>query len=494
MDVSFLPDLSPHLQAFVRSAYGCLMLLTLAWALPHWRRYFVSERWGGWGESKPSVDLVQTPAVMPVVLAVWAAAAGALALGRWTVVAALVNLLLCRYFFVAMRWNGVLRGMGAPGFISYWMAAAVFVLEYTDQFAPNLHALALLVLQVDLAFIMASAGLYKLTAGYARGDGMDLGLANPEWGYWWRFYRRIPPGHWVFTAMNHAAWSTELVAAALMIVPHPDLRAAGGLLLAASFVFVGSQIRLAWLTEMVILGSLLLVPAGHAVDRWIGTLVGTGFSRPIGTIVGAGFSRPIDWINFALAICLVTYLVLLPLAHAGLLYNFYGRRTLPPPLQRLLERYTNVFGIIIWRVFSADHLNFFIRIYEQRGGVRRLISRYGSWRALRYAHVAESIAVTTIFTTLKYYASNRRLFEARLLRYARTVPVADDAQLVFEYVSLQKREGRFEEVPAVIYIVSPRDWSITTRPLVDAFSVNAAHDQSPVHEGHMPGSYAPAAR
>jgi hypothetical protein len=114
------------------------------------------------------------------------------------------------------------------------------------------------------------------------------------------------------------------------------------------------------------------------------------------------------------------------------------------------------------------------------------------WRALRYSHVAESIAVTTVFTTLKYYAGNPRLFESRLLRYARTVPVAPGARLIFEYVSIQKVGGRFEDVPAVRYIVSPADWSITVQPLVESFSVHAADRRSPVHEGAMPGSYAPA--
>jgi hypothetical protein len=480
------PDLSIHLQAFIRAGYGVLLLLTLLWAIPHWRRYFLSERWGGWSESKPTVDVVQNPAVMPVVLLVWVAAAAALIVGRWTVASALVNLIFCRYFFVAMRWNGVLRGMGAPGFMTYWLGAAVFFLEYTLSYAPALRSLALLTFQVDLAFIMASAGVYKWTAGYASNNGMELGLVNPEWGYWWRFYRRLTPRHGIFNAMNHAAWLTEVVAAVLMVLPRPQLRAAGGLLMIGSFLFICTQIRLAWLTEMVMLCGLLFVPPAHFLDRWIGAVM------PATSAVAQTPSIP--WLNEAVEAFLIGYLVLLPLVHAGLFYNFYARRRLPGLAQRVLERYTNFFGIIIWRVFSVDHLNFFVRIYEERAGVQRLISRYGSTRALRYSHVAESIAVTTVFTTLKYYASNPTLFESRLLRYARTVPVAPDARLVFEYVSISKDGGRFRDVPVVTYTVSPENWSIQVRPLVESFSVHAADRTSPVHEGRVPGSYAPARR
>ena len=49
----------------------------------------------------------------------------------------LVNLLLCRYCFIAMRWKGVRRGMGAPGFITYWIAACVFFLEYGITYDPT---------------------------------------------------------------------------------------------------------------------------------------------------------------------------------------------------------------------------------------------------------------------------------------------------------------------------------------------------------------------
>src|SRR4029078_8687814 len=97
------------------------------------------------------------------------------------------------------------------------------------------------------------------------------------------------------------------------------------------------------------------------------------------------------------------YLVLLPLAHAGVFYNFYKRRSLPAVIQRALETYTNIFGIIIWRVFSAEHTNFFLRVYERprAGGnsERAIVSRFGiSNGSLRYNHVAESIVLTTLFT------------------------------------------------------------------------------------------------
>lgn len=480
-----IPELSAGTQAFIRAAYGVLMVLTLLQALPEARRFFLSERWGGYAASSRGVDLVHNPVVMPWLFAAWLAAAVCVAAGWAAPWAALANLALCRYFFVQMRWKSVLRGMGAPGFIAYWLGFAVFLLEYTTAYAPALRGLALLVIQVDLALIMLSAGVYKFTAGYPRNHGMELGLCNPMWGYWWRRYVRLPPDHAVYRTLNHLAWGTEVVAAILMLVP--ATREAGGLLLGASFVFILTQIRLGFLCEMVIVAGLLYVAPGGMVDGWI---AGTGAPS-------AGAAAP-DVVTATagafLTAALYAYLVLLPFAHAGLYYNFYARRRLPGPMQWLLERYTNVFGMIIWRVFSVDLVNFFIRVHAEgrQGGARRLAAPLGRWP--RFNHVGEMICLTSLFTTMKYYPGNEAIFRERLLRYARTVPRRPGDVLVFEYVSVIKRPAHFDWVPVAEYRVDPDAGAVSETLLDESFSARAAHAVSPVHEGEVPGSYAPARR
>jgi len=483
------PQISAHTQALFRMAYGVLLLAHLLWALPHWRRFFISERWGGYSKSARDVDFIQNPFVSPVICVIWFASALLLTLGWWTVWAALLNLLLCRYFFVRMRWKGVLRGMGAPGFMTYWMAAAVFLLEYTARYAPQLRSLALLVLQVDFAFIMLSAGLYKLTAGYARNHGMEGGMVNPEWGYWWRFFARRSPNSWIFKVLNQLAWSTEVVAGLLMLFPRT--RFIGALLILFSFIFIATQIRLGLLCEMVIACCILFFHPGSYGDQLASMIVPASSA-----LQSATASNAPSFINLLLFAFLVAYLILLPLAHGGLFYNFYARRRLPALLQRALELYTNFFGIIIWRVFSVDVVNFFILIHRRKreGGSeeRTLVSRYGYGGGFRYCHVGESITVTSLFTTLKYYPSNNELFRERLLRYACTVPCAEDSVLDFEYVSVCKKEDHFDYVTVAEYTVDPRARTVLERILNESVSVHAAHAASPVFEGVRPGSYAPS--
>ncbi len=481
---SFAPDLSASAQAFIRTAYGLLLLGTLLVALPHGRRFFATERWGGYAVSTPWTDRVQNPTVYPILMAAWLTCGVLLILGVWTVGAALGNLLLCRYFFIQMRWKGVLRGMGAPGFLAYWLGGAVFLLEVTARYAPAARPLTLLVLQADFALIILSAGIYKLSAGYLRNEGMEFGLVNPEWGYWWWRWMLLPPGHWLFRTLNHLAWGTEVIAALCMLLP--PTRVWGGALLIVSFAFIATQIRLGFLCEMVVVCGVLYFPPGSLPDSWI-RLVVPGAGESIMALASLSF------VTELLTGSLWAYMVLLPFAHGGLYNNLYVRRRLPGPWQRVLEAYTNFFGIIIWRVFSVDVVNFFIRIWhEQReGGRRALISDYG-WRGgLRYSHVGESITVTSLFTTLKYYPSNSPLFSERLVRYARTVPCPSGADLVFEYVSIRKNEDRFAFVPVAEYRVDPGAGLVTERVLDPEISVRAAHPASPVHEGVRPGSYAP---
>jgi hypothetical protein len=482
---SFLPHLSASTQAFIRSAYGVVMIATLLQALPEARRFFLSERWGGYAKSSRDVDAVQNPVAMPLLMGVWLIAAIMLVAGWSSLGAALVNLALCRYFFIHMRWKGILRGMGAPGFMAYWTGLAVFLLEYTSRFAPDLRSLALLVLQVDLAFIMLSAGVYKFTAGYPRNHGMELGLCNPMWGYWWKWYAARQPDSAVFWTMNQLAWGTEVVAAVLMLVP--ATRELGAILLILSFLFILTQIRLGFLCEMVVLSALLFVVPGGMLDGWIAAIT-PGATADVATPSGIAI------VNSILRVSLWTYLVLLPFAHAGLYYNFYARRSLPRPLQRALERYTNFFGLIIWRVFSVDLVNFFIRLWRapREGGDRVPVSRLGAWP--RFNHVGEMICLTSLFTSLKYYPSNDAIFRERLLRYARTIPRDAGDRVIFEYVSVVRRQTHFDWVTVAHYVVDVDAATVSEQLIDKSFSPRAAHAVSPVHEGTLPGTYAPAGR
>jgi hypothetical protein len=314
-----------------------------------------------------------------------------------------------------------------------------------------------------------------------------FGLVNPQWGYWIKLWRSFPPNHWTFRTLNQLAWTTEVIGAVLMLIP--QTRFVGAMLILISFIFIASQIRLGFLCEMVIVACLLFVSQDSLGAEWL-SFISLSFldASPLDlpTVL-------VDVANQCLVVGLWMYLLLLPIARVGLAYNFYVRKRLPIFLQSALDKYTNAFGIIIWRVFSADITNFFINVYEQKiaEGEERLISQWGDIAALRYNQVAESITVTSVFTTLKYYASNRQLFIERLLRYARTVSHQPGVILRFEYVSIVKQSTHFQFVPIVNYRVDLDKGEVTETTVNRIVSVQDATDTSPVHEGQRPGSYMP---
>lgn len=481
------PELSLHAQVFIRTAYGVLLCGTLMLALPHWRRFFLSERWGGYAQSLPEVELVHNPVTAPLVLVVWWICGVLIAAGVWSPWPAVLNLLLCWYFFIGMRWKCLVRGMGAPGQVLYWGGLAVVLLEYCLRYAPDVRSLAIQVLQVDFAFIYLSSGFYKLSAGYPQNHGMELGMANPAWGYWWNSYRTMPPSHVLFRFLNHLAWSSQIVAGILMLVP--ETRFIGGMIIIGMFTFIATQIRLGLLCEVVILcsGPIFFHP-GSAGDQLLVAVVGP-IAPPLVESVPA-----LAAFNTGLVGVLSLYLILLPVVHGGLSYNFYLRRSFPPSVQKAFDRYANFFGLIVWRVFSVDLVNFFIRVFrcpEGRTHERVLISHYG-WRGgFRFDHVVESITLTCIFTTLKYFPSNKAIFEERLLRYARTFKCQVPDVLLFEYVSLSTKSDRFVFIPVAEYVVDLRAMTVKEQVLDVSVSPRAAHAVSPVHEGLRPGSYAP---
>jgi len=485
----FGPTLSAHGIELLGRAYGLVLagFLLITVPLSHW--FFTSERWRGYATSSIEVDLFQNPFVRPLLMGVWCACSLGLSTGRQTVLCAGLNLAICWYFFVYMRWRGILRGGGAPGFMTFWVAACVFVLSlgrYCDP-SQKLLPVAQLAFQIDFAVIMLCAGTYKALSGYRRNHGMQLGLVNPWWGYWWSQYKRLPYEHPLFRFYNVMAWSTEVVAGVLML--WPSMRFWGALIILLSFIFITTQIRLGVLCETVMVGTLIYcvpgTPGAQLAERLFPSL---GIPSP--QLVG---DLP-PWLVEMVVKGLWLYILLLPLAKLGLYYNLFSRRRLWGPVQLLLERWCNLFGIIIWRVFTSDVTNFFVRVWLLESGAETEYTRFGRVTresGLRYIHVSEFVCFASIFTTLKYFPGQPALFRERLLRYARTIPCAPGGAVRFEYFAITPTTGQFEFIHSVDFLVDP--WGDAVTEVVHDCSrdLRSAHDGSPVKEGLRPGSYAP---
>lgn len=480
--------LSLPMQAVIRTGFAFCTLGMLLLSLPNAHRFFATAKRRGYADDGPWLSLLLHPLGRVLVLSSWIAAACWLWVDRSTVLAAAVCLFWSRLFFISLRWKSISRGMGAPGFMLYWLAALVFFLEWTRFYDPAgwLRPVVILAFKIDFAVIMLCAGQYKLFAGYPQNNGMERGMVNPWWGKLGPLYRRIRPGHPLFHFLNHCAYLGELVAGALML--YPPTSEIGGLFMAASFVFIFIHIRLGFLTHTVIVSCFLFCMPGGWVDRLLPNTVeiNQGLNHPVLTAV-----------NIALATFFVVYLLALPFAKAALYYNFYAKKRLPERLQGLADRWCNLWGIIIWRVFTIDNTNFYINAYFQnpQTGERHLYSRpqgYDLASGLRYIHVCEYVCFVSIFTTVKYFPSNSPLFTKRLWRYAKTLPCPAGHQVVFEWVDIHKTPERFEDIASKEFILDLDTAEMTVVDLKDGSSQTDSLRFSELVEGSTVGSYAPA--
>ncbi len=482
----WLPSISQAELDFLRCVYGLLLLGTLLASISQGKRFFLSERWGGYGESCALVDVLHNPVLYPACMTLWLVCSICLVMGWFSPWAALVNLLICRYYCLRIRWKTLLRGLGAPGFMISWLAMAVFLLEFCSHLVPKLIPLALLVLQIDFALIFFASGLYKLNSGYLRGEGLEYALVNRQWCYWWNSYRKLSPNNWIFWVYDQLAWGGQALASILLLIP--DTRFFGAALLSLCFGFVATHLRLLLLPQMVMLSCLLYIEPSDFVYSHLDKML---------TLAPSATSIPMqlpEWCQEAISVALWTYLVLLPLVYGGLFYNFYLRKTMPRRIQQLLEWYANFAGIILWRVFSADLTHFFIMIYRVSGatGDRNLVSRWGLSNGFRFSHVGEALTVTSLFTILKYQPNNLALFRARMLRYTKTLPGSENDKIIFEFNNIEKVENKF--VYKLVAEFEVHRGVVTEHSVEPNFSARSFMPQSPAFEVARAGSYLPVRR
>lgn len=424
---------------------------------------------------------------LPLVLLASAAGAVSLGIGFYPVVGAAVLWLIFRHFYIKNRWKNLFRGGGAPGFMSHHMALFMLLLEAAALLDRSglLGDRVLLMYRIDLGVILLCSGTYKSLSGYLRGEGMEYGLANPMWGYWFRVFRRLNPRGIFVRVQDIAAATGQVVMGTLLLFPQTS--AIGAALCIVGFLGLIPLVRLGRLAALMAVIPLLWLPSLGVVFAGVRTF------SPIETPPA---------VLTALSVLIFGYIAVLPVVKIMQYLNLFLSVSFPRPIQAALTRYANFVPIIMWRVFTPDVTNFFIRIYavdRSSGGQTPLLVEHGTyayreiftrfrWSA-RFLHVTESIALTTVFTTLKYFRSQRGLFEDRLRDYARTL--GTDERLRFEYVAIDKGETSFEYRPVSEFLVDPISGEVTERRLEPDFDYAAPARGSHIRETTGFGSYVP---
>lgn len=480
--MGFFADVS----AWQAMVFGLLLLFVLDWLsfLPLFKSLLAKEEgiiWSPW--QQPWATAIP---------AIWLAGLVATPFldGLWRVASIFLVWLIFRKIFILNRWKSVRRGCGAPGFMSHWAALWMLLIEVGRQIDSTgwLVAQIFAALKFDFAIIMLCAGSYKISVGFLKGNGMEFGRVNPIWGYHWHHFVGKNPGGLYPKTMNVLAAAGEVLAGILLLVPHPLPQLAGAALVSLSFFYVSLFIRLgrlAWL--------MVLLPGFYLPEVMSTAQMSTPYVQ----------LSPL-WL-FLAAAPFWLFMVLLPFLKFTQYYNLFANRTLPQPFQTFFVKVANFIPVIMWRVFTPDVINFFLRISQVDGARKTVLVdeattySYKNWKnpwlKLRFLHVTESIAIVSVFTTLKYFPSKPRLFEEKLVRYAKSVAAEVSSPcrgLEFEYISICKTRDKWEFRPVLRFFVDLTRGQVVRQVLDPEFNPRQPALFSPVRESLRPGSFEPA--
>lgn len=478
--LKLIASLSPW-DIFLRGA--CLLFL-LDWIfyLPIFRSLFAEEKGCEW-KARPSKWVILAAAGWLLSIGIAGFGPEPLQCIGWAAL-----WVIFRLVFIKRRWSSVRRGCGAPGFMSHWTALWVFavclarLIDGTGWLVGQIF----FTMRLDFAIIMLCAGSYKIAVGYLRGNGMEFGRVNPIWGYHWKYFSKKNSGGFYPSLMNVLAASTEILSGILLLVPDPRSQITGAILVSLSFLYVSFSIRLGRLAWLMALLPAVFLP---------GVLEG---AKRDSAILG---QLPHEWL-VVLAIPLWSYMALLPIIKTTQYFNLFANRSLPSLVQSVITKIADAVPVIMWRVFTPDVTNFFVRIYKSENGERKLlvgetnIYEYRNWKdfwiKMRFLHVVESIALVSVFNTLKYFPSKPELFEERLIRYAKSIAASFKSpiqKMEFEYVIVKKMAGHFSFLPVMNIDIDLYQNQVSSKIINSEFDPYKPALFSPVRECVSAGSY-----
>lgn len=398
-----------------------------------------------------------------------------------------------RWLFIGQRWSSVRRGCGAPGFMSHWTVRYLALFEIARIVDPSARIGQALweAYRVDFGLIMLCAGVYKALSGYLRDEGMEYGRVNPMWGHHWRFFTRKNPFGFYPRLMNCVACFVEIISGIFILSPSPSLQMAGALAISLSFLYVTCFIRLGRLSVLMAVLPFMIWQSVRA-----------GAIEPHAVV-----SLP-AWGEASILFVIYSFIVALPVLKVLQYYNFLSQKALPVGLQKPFERFMNWVPIIIWRVFTADLVNFYVRIYAVGptfpGGEKAIVNESTYDFAfngplilkLRFLHVCESIALTSVFTTLKYFKGDFAAFEKKLTSYSHSIvgalaPSEQErvSELRYEYVSISKGADGFVNRHVASFYWDRLTGKVRVERLDPDFDPSTLTANSPVKQAAAPGTY-----
>ena len=424
----------------------------------------------------------------------WLAASILLIIKRSNILSNLFLFILFRHYFISGRWRSLFRGGGAPGFISHYCILFVLLFDLSVYIDPTLLLAekVYIIIQYDFAFIMLCSGLYKALVGYFKRNGMEFGLVNPVWGYHYKFFKSMSPNSRYLHFQNVMASSGELLVGFLLLFP--SLKLYGALICMISFLYLLPLIRLGRLSFLMIILPILFLPdLGLYMNNYESSLISENYDNR-----NAFHDSYLYILGTTLA---YAYCFFLPFIKITQYFNLFLDIKFSKTWQLVVNKISSFVPIIIWRVFTADITDFFIRIIliDKNNNTESILVdenqtyNYKKWNDIsikhRYLQVTESITIVSLFNTLKYFPSKNFMFKDKLLKYSKTLPQTKNKLIKYDYVKIIKKKSNFIFKSSAHYIVDLSNNTVSEKILDQTFHPRNKALYSPIRESINYGSY-----
>lgn len=303
-------------------------------------------------------------------------------------------LLLTWISFIRDRFKSISRGLGAPGYFSFFTILSISILEFANSieffnntFYLNIYTVFISIVYAEFGFTFLSAGLFKLIDSKENSLSFAMGMMNPMWS---KIHSQFQIIRKFEVPINYLGPINQLIGGGLILSGVFALQTIGLIIIVLTFLFITPLCKLAWLCPSISILSLYLL-SNLATFNLINLYI------------------------------FYLFIMLRGILFAQLFIEYFSNNSLQLHFfSRVINKYRKLMGVIIWKVFTYDIVKYVAPApgyssYSDKGNFSNDpafdIINFNSY----HSNVYHAIAISSFLSSQKYI--DNISFNQRLNQY-----------------------------------------------------------------------------
>ena len=237
--------------------------------------------------------------------------------------------------FIRDRFKSLARGSGAPGYFCFFstlsLTLLIFYFSSSKSWIIFISQILFTFAALEFGFIFLSAGLFKCLDCINNPISFSLGMLNPIWSKIYKFNLQV---QFLRPFINWLGPLIQLISGIFIISNNSQLQKIGYLLIALSFLAITPFCILGWLCPSIALVSILFYSFNEIFIT----------SLPVSVFI---------CLRFYITFCLFSEYFI----KTDRFSNF---------IKPLIFLYRYLFGLIIWKVFTYDVVQFIAIVNKKK--------------------------------------------------------------------------------------------------------------------------------